>query len=115
MCKYIKCWYLLEKALARGCTVDIQIDVLGSSPREVIRKKIQSLEETCPETFSYKEGRQKGGGMRHTKIYASPRWIITGSFNMSQEAREINQECAVVSNDQKLVKAQHDFLDKISL
>ena len=107
-------WYLLEEAMKQGVKVDIQVDSLYR-PIDQVRDKIEALKALFPDQFTYKQGKSLKGGMRHSKIYATARWIAVGSFNMSQESREVHQESGFVSNIPKLVSEQHQFLDKISL
>ena len=46
---------------------------------------------------------------QHGKVYLTPRWVACGSFDMSQSAREINQEMGIVTNDLDIIGNMWDF------
>ena len=103
--------YLIEKALQRGCNVHLFVDKWPQmhSNVEKIYKRLQREYSTFE--LKRQKSRRNPVGAQNSKIYLTPRWLAVGSFDMSQSARELNNEVGIVTNKNEMIDEMYSYFE----
>ena len=107
---FVQALSLIEAALQRGCFVKFLMDNF-SNPRQEVENRMDDLQDKYEDELKIKIQNAKGKGRQHDKIYMNEEWCVTGSFNMSQEARVVNSESGIVTNIKHFIDDAKDHFD----